>query len=319
MSQAPFTSPLSQAPVTSPRGTGTPIWPGPAERFPLSPNNLLEFFLPGRCANCGASGSGEALCPPCRAALPWLAPIPHPEPPESGLGETFAPMAMQGEARNWIHRFKYPARGLTGLDPGALGVARLLARAAGRRAPILATDRIVPIPLHPRRLRRRGFNPAALVAPGNCPAPRQPPGGALARAHPRHPTPSGAGRPIPSAERGRGFRLPSAEPTRPPESLAGGRCDHHRRHPCLRWPSFAPGRRSGGDGGLPGPNASAQGRLGFPGADGLEDHFPQASGIHGFLENHAFQTLHPASLDDVILVVVESGHHQHRQIGIAFA
>jgi ComF family protein len=125
---------------------------------------LLEFFLPGRCANCGASGSGEALCPPCRAALPWLAPIPHPEPPESGLGETFAPMAMQGEARNWIHRFKYPARGLTGLDPGALGVARLLARAAGRRAPILATDRIVPIPLHPRRLRRRGFNPAALVA-----------------------------------------------------------------------------------------------------------------------------------------------------------
>ena len=157
----------AQAPSTRTKHTSTSpsaIWPGPAEPFPLNTNDLLDFFLPCHCAGCGASGSGEVLCPRCQAALPWLAPVPFPKPPDAGLGPIVAAIAMRGEGRTWVHRFKYPARGLTGLDPGALGVARLLARAAGRRAPILPTDRIVPVPLHPRRFRRRGFNPAALVA-----------------------------------------------------------------------------------------------------------------------------------------------------------
>ena len=73
-------------------------------------------------------------------------------------------LSFDGEARNWIHRFKYPEPGLTGLDPGSLGVARMLGRAAGRAAEIRSSDWIVPIPLHPRRFRQRGFNPSALLA-----------------------------------------------------------------------------------------------------------------------------------------------------------
>jgi ComF family protein len=40
----------------------------------------------------------------------------------------------------------------------------MLARAAGQRAGLRPTDRVVPVPLHPRRFRQRGFNPAALLA-----------------------------------------------------------------------------------------------------------------------------------------------------------
>ena len=39
-----------------------------------------------------------------------------------------------------------------------------LARAAAARAPGPPPDWIVPVPLHRRRLRERGFNPAALIA-----------------------------------------------------------------------------------------------------------------------------------------------------------
>jgi len=80
------------------------------------------------------------------------------------LKSAVSALAFRDEARTWIHRFKYPGRGLVGLDPAAVGVVRLLARAAGRQAPVQAGDKIVPIPLHPRRFRQRGFNPAALLA-----------------------------------------------------------------------------------------------------------------------------------------------------------
>jgi ComF family protein len=80
------------------------------------------------------------------------------------LLKTMALLSFDGEARNWIHRFKYPEPGLTGLDPGSLGVARMLGRAAGRAAEIRSSDWIVPVPLHPRRFRQRGFNPSALLA-----------------------------------------------------------------------------------------------------------------------------------------------------------
>jgi ComF family protein len=64
----------------------------------------------------------------------------------------------------WIHRFKYPAPGLAGLDPAPLAAVRSLVREAARRAPGPAPDLVVPVPMHPRRLRARGFSPAALLA-----------------------------------------------------------------------------------------------------------------------------------------------------------
>ncbi len=40
----------------------------------------------------------------------------------------------------------------------------MLCLEAGARAPTPGPDLVVPVPLHPRRLRARGFNPATLMA-----------------------------------------------------------------------------------------------------------------------------------------------------------
>jgi ComF family protein len=64
---------------------------------------------------------------------------------------------------DYVHRFKYPRPGLLGLDPGPRAVACALVLEAAARAPLDA-ELVVPVPLHPARLRQRGFNPAALLA-----------------------------------------------------------------------------------------------------------------------------------------------------------
>jgi ComF family protein len=123
---------------------------------------LLDLVLPPLCAAC-ARGLEEAgpLCPRCARALPWLERPPTAPAPLAALS---CAVAYRGEVERWIHRFKYPERGLAGLDPAPRAVAEALVRRAAARAPAPAPQLVVPVPLHPRRLRRRGFNPAGLLA-----------------------------------------------------------------------------------------------------------------------------------------------------------
>jgi ComF family protein len=68
-----------------------------------------------------------------------------------------AAFLFQGPLADAIRRFKYAGR--TELGPG---LGRLLGEAC---SPFAGTiDRVVPIPLHPDKLRARGYNPAALLA-----------------------------------------------------------------------------------------------------------------------------------------------------------
>jgi ComF family protein len=68
-----------------------------------------------------------------------------------------APFLMQGALRELIHRFKY-----RNLRSAAPELGRLLAEyLAGHPIPGKVT---VPVPLHPRRHRMRGYNQAALLA-----------------------------------------------------------------------------------------------------------------------------------------------------------
>ncbi len=101
------------------------------------------------------------LCSDCDSALPRIEADPLPPPP---LAACVAAVEFRGAVEAWIHRFKYPPAGLAGLDPAPLAVARMLCLEAGARAPAPAPDLVVPVPLHPRRLRERGFNPATLLA-----------------------------------------------------------------------------------------------------------------------------------------------------------
>jgi ComF family protein len=118
----------------------------------------LELLLPPLCAACGREAREPPFCPACAPAPAGALPAPPP-----ALDAWHAAILHTGAGADWVRRFKYPARGLAGLDPAADAAASGLMRRLAHALPA-APDVVVPVPLHPRRLRERGFSPAALLA-----------------------------------------------------------------------------------------------------------------------------------------------------------
>jgi len=128
-------------------------------------------LAPPACWACRTTvAPGAPLCPACRATLPFLrgARCPRcalPSPcgarcPAAGtaLGRAWTPVAFAGPARALVHALKFRA---------ALGVADLMAAqmVAGAPAGLLAAPAVlVPVPTHPARARRRGFDHAVVLA-----------------------------------------------------------------------------------------------------------------------------------------------------------
>lgn len=142
----------------------------------------LELVLPPSCGNCDARiGPAAALCPDCDSRLARIAlggcQLCQENPPridshlcvscevsDSALTACLAAFRFEAGAADWIHRFKYPMRGLRGLDPAPAAVVTAMLLEAGYRVSGPRPKLVVPVPLHPRRLRQRGFNPAAVLA-----------------------------------------------------------------------------------------------------------------------------------------------------------
>ncbi len=117
---------------------------------------LWALLAPPLCWGCGASArEGEPLCRGCRATLRWLAPEPV---PLAGL-QAWAPLAYEGAARELVRALKFR---------GAQGLADAMAAPIAANAPAGwlggARPALVPVPLHPARRRRRGFNQAERLA-----------------------------------------------------------------------------------------------------------------------------------------------------------
>jgi ComF family protein len=114
------------------------------------PRRLASLLAPPLCAACeSAAGRGsEPLCAPCRRELRWLT-----AGAELGGVPVWAPVAYEGPARALVTALKFR---------GALTAAAAMAAQMAANAPpgVLDSGRLVPVPLHPRRLRRRGFNQA---------------------------------------------------------------------------------------------------------------------------------------------------------------
>ncbi|MGF6711246.1 ComF family protein [Luteibacter sp. W1I16] len=131
-----------------------------------------RFFLPPRCLLCAASGRGGLeLCAGCRSmlignvsscgrcALPLAQPTPecgacrtHPRP----WADVWVPFAYAWPLDTLEMRFKFG---------GSLAAGRVLSACwmeAG--PPPLMPELIVPVPLHGRRLRTRGYNQALELA-----------------------------------------------------------------------------------------------------------------------------------------------------------
>lgn len=125
-------------------------------------NALIDLLLPPACAGCCAAiDEPRTLCAACDAQLPRLR---HELASRPALSACVAAAEFCGPVEEWIRRFKYPRPGLAGLDVASAALARMLAVESAARAPGPPPDLVVPVPLHPRRLRSRGFNPAGLAA-----------------------------------------------------------------------------------------------------------------------------------------------------------
>lgn len=131
---------------------------------------LRDNLLPGSCLLCGSTAGGDLLCPDCRADLPPL-PAQHcpqcAEPTTHGercgaclhvpphFDRTIACLSYDFPSDRLIHALKYGH---------CLAVADWCGRMLSERLAGEGFDRILPLPLHPDRLRQRGFNQAAEIA-----------------------------------------------------------------------------------------------------------------------------------------------------------
>jgi ComF family protein len=114
-------------------------------------SDTLDVLLAPRCAGCRTFGSW--FCVACRDAS-------DPIVRRLGTLTLTAAGAHEGPLREAIHRLKY------GDEPGLsreLGAA-VAAQVAADLARGIRLDAVVPVPLHPRRARSRGYDQARALA-----------------------------------------------------------------------------------------------------------------------------------------------------------
>src|SRR5437588_11954800 len=131
---------------------------------------MLDFFLPARCGACRKVGAWlcdpclskvrrleEPLCRRCGVELPSARNDCGCRARLKSLARLRSAVAYEGPIEHAVHRFKYEGwRRLAG--PLALLVAERLAVEG------LAARCVIAVPLHPARLRQRGYNQAELLA-----------------------------------------------------------------------------------------------------------------------------------------------------------
>lgn len=123
-------------------------------------DDLFALVLPPICARCCRGIAAPGLCPSCRAVFVPAASDAR-AASSAGVAALHAAASFEGELAEWMHRFKYPERGWRGLDPVPTAVIEALLRdaAATLARDGLRPDAVVPVPLHPTRVRERGFDP----------------------------------------------------------------------------------------------------------------------------------------------------------------
>lgn len=132
--------------------------------------NVLDLVFPPQCVVCQQSGGW--LCADCQDKIELIQPPVCPQcgQPVSVQGPCLScrkdPVQidgiravgyLEGPLRTAIHHFKY-----SHVRPLAPILGRLLSDYLLRHE--LPADVVIPVPLHPRRLKERGYNQAALLA-----------------------------------------------------------------------------------------------------------------------------------------------------------
>ena len=135
-------------------------------------NNLINLFYPNVCQSCGeALNKQEAvICISCLLRLPTTGFHLHTENPVSRIfwgrvdinaATSFLFFSKQGRVQNLIHQLKYKGQKEVGIELGRLFGSELL------QSPDFSNiDFIVPVPLHPKKLSKRGYNQSLMIAEG---------------------------------------------------------------------------------------------------------------------------------------------------------
>lgn len=121
----------------------------------------LRWLLPAACPYCRedlSPGQRGPLCPACLDALP-APPDPEPRGQAAACRLVRAAARHAGPAAELVHALKFQ-----GASRGALQAGRALARELIRRPELWGFDALVPVPAHPARERRRGYDQALLIA-----------------------------------------------------------------------------------------------------------------------------------------------------------
>jgi ComF family protein len=135
--------------------------------------DLLQLLFPPLCCLCRRhlSEGEELLCLHCIDSLPYTYYFTLPETPllrdltgyPNILSATaFLRYGEDSPARPLIHDLKYYGNQALGHFLGRLAGRRLMA--AGH--PLCTAGLIIPVPLHPRRQRERGYNQSECIAEG---------------------------------------------------------------------------------------------------------------------------------------------------------
>lgn len=121
---------------------------------------LLDFAYPPHCAVCEADiEDAELLCGSC-----WAEIVPRrPRPQAEDGGRTFEKVVSLGPFTGALQQAIYALK-----FHNHVRLARALGERMGQRLAeqLAPLDCLLPVPLHPARLRERGFNQSAEIAAG---------------------------------------------------------------------------------------------------------------------------------------------------------
>jgi len=158
-----------------------PFWNAPIFNKVLNPMrstvalwaaDLVALFLPRRCAGCdtGLMRSEEGLCLGCSSDLPRTR--FHDDPRnrvqqlfwgkvELEAASAFLLFNSKGMVQRMLHRLKYANDREIGLILG-----RLMAEELKNSARFRGVDLLLPVPLHPKKERKRGYNQCQVLVDG---------------------------------------------------------------------------------------------------------------------------------------------------------
>ena len=122
---------------------------------------LLNLIFPPKCPFCGKILDSPGICPACEKALPWTA---EAEGLRQGPGDFHcaAPLWYEDLAREGLLRFKFQ-----GASGAAEPLGALIAQCAAERFSG-EFDTVTWVPVSRKRLRKRGYDQAELLARAAC-------------------------------------------------------------------------------------------------------------------------------------------------------